>query len=152
MTQVEQPNPGADARSKQQFVLGHVDDFPPGSHPILSVGGREIGVYNVEGKLYAVQNICPHALAPICRGTIGGTLLPSAPGEDFKPGLEGRVLRCVWHGWEFDVVTGHALFGIDKRKLLTFPVTVEGDQVMVTMRPRREPAPPPSGRRADAAE
>ena len=62
------------------------------------------------------------------------------------------MLRCVWHGWEFDVVTGRALFGIDKRKLLTFPVTVEGDQVMVTMRPRREPPPGESDRRADTAD
>jgi nitrite reductase (NADH) small subunit len=129
--------------SKQQFVLGRVEDFPPGAHPILTVGGREIGVYNVDGEYYAVQNICPHALAPICRGPIGGTLLPTAPGEDFQPGMEGRVLRCVWHGWEFDVVTGEALFGIDKRKLKTFPVAVEDGQLVVTMRARRT---------ADAAE
>jgi nitrite reductase (NADH) small subunit len=131
----------AESSERQQFVLGPVDDFPPGSHPILSVAGREIGVYNVDGEFYAVQNICPHALAPICRGPIGNTALPSAPGEDFKLGMEGRVLRCVWHGWEFDVVTGEALFGIDKRKLKTFPIAVENGHLVVTMRPvnRRSP-------------
>src|SRR3954454_1437467 len=140
MADVSDSTPAIDERAKQQFVLGHVDDFPPGSHPIVTAGGREIGVYNVDGKLYAVQNVCPHALAPICRGQIGGTTLPSKPGEEFTFGMEGRVLRCVWHGWEFDVVSGSALFGIDKRKLRTFPVTVDGDQVLVTMRPLRAAA------------
>jgi nitrite reductase/ring-hydroxylating ferredoxin subunit len=126
--------------AKQQFVLGPVEDFPPDAHPIVEAGGREIGIYHVDGRYYAVQNICPHALAPICRGTIGGTALPTAPGEPFQLGLEGRVLRCVWHGWEFDVVTGEALFGIDKRKVKTFPVAVVEGQLVVTMRPRREDA------------
>lgn len=125
------------ATEKERFVVGHVDDFPPGSHPVVEVGGREVGIYNVDGSFYAVQNLCPHALAPICVGAVTGTTLPSAPGEDFTHGMEGRVLRCIWHGWEFDIVTGETVFGIDKRKLKTYPVTVEDDHVVVTMRPRR---------------
>ncbi len=138
-----------ESSERQQFVLGPVEDFPPGSHPIISVAGREIGVYNVDGEFHAVQNICPHALAPICRGPIGNTALPTAPGEDFQLGMDGRVLRCVWHGWEFDVVTGEALFGIDKRKLKTFPISVEDGQLVVTMRSvnrrsaRTRPSPEP---------
>jgi nitrite reductase (NADH) small subunit len=127
----------ADESSRQQFDIGAVRDFPPGSHPILKVGGREVGVYNVDGKYYAVQNICPHALAPICRGPIGGTMMPSRPGDPFELGMAGRVLRCVWHGWEFDVVTGQALFGIDKRKLKTFPISEQDGRLVITMRPRR---------------
>lgn len=122
---------------ERRFVVGQVDDFPPGSHPIVEVGGREVGIYNVDGTFYAVQNLCPHALAPICVSGVTGTNLPSPPGEEFVPGLEGRVLRCVWHSWEFDIATGEALFGTDHRRLKTFPVEVEDDRVVVTLRPRR---------------
>jgi 3-phenylpropionate/trans-cinnamate dioxygenase ferredoxin subunit len=122
---------------EERFVVGPVEDFPPGSHPIVEIGGREVGIYNADGTFYAVQNLCPHALAPICISPLTHTNLPSRPGEAFTPGLEGRVLRCVWHAWEFDVTTGEALFGTDHRKLKTFPVEVEDGQVVVTLRPRR---------------
>lgn len=120
----------------QVFVVGTVDEFPPGKLPrILDVGGRSIGVYHVDGAFYAVQNVCPHALGPICRGTFGGTFLPSKPGE-WKTGLENRVIRCPRHRFEFDITTGESVMGAVKQKLVTFPVSVEGDEVKVTMRPR----------------
>jgi len=120
----------------QTFVVGIVDDFPAGNLPrILEVGGRSIGVYNVDGTFYAVQNVCPHALGPICRGTFGGTFLPSAPGE-WRTGLENRVIRCPRHRFEFDITTGESVLGVVKQKLVTFPVSIEGDVVRVTMRPR----------------
>lgn len=103
------------------------------------MGGRSVGITNVDGTYYAVHNVCPHALAPICMGELKGTMLPSRPGE-LEYGLEGLVLRCTWHGWEFDIRSGEALFGTDPRRLLTFPVRVEAGQVVVRMRPRHAPA------------
>jgi len=120
---------------KEHFVVGPMDSFPAGSHPIIEVGGRSIGVYNVDGNFYAIQNICPHALAPICMAHVSGTYVPSAPGELIY-GMEGRVLRCPWHGWEYDIATGEALFGMDRRRLATYPVSIVNDHVVVTMRPR----------------
>jgi nitrite reductase/ring-hydroxylating ferredoxin subunit len=121
---------------KQDFVVGSVEEFPPSKLPrILEVGGRSIGVYNVDGTFYAVQNVCPHALGPICRGTFGGTFLPSEPGE-WTAGLEDRVIRCPRHRFEFDITTGESVMGVVKQRLVTFPVTVERGEVRVTMRPR----------------
>jgi nitrite reductase/ring-hydroxylating ferredoxin subunit len=120
---------------KRKYLVGPIENFPPGSHPIIDVGGRSIGIYNVDGKIHAIANVCPHALAPICRGAVTGTYLPSGVGE-YVFGMEGRVLRCIWHGWEFDVLTGESLFGIDRRRLAIFPAAVEDGQVVVTMRPR----------------
>jgi nitrite reductase/ring-hydroxylating ferredoxin subunit len=120
---------------KERFVVGTVDSFPEGSHPIVEVGGRLIGIYNVNGSYFAIQNTCPHALAPICMASVGGTFMPSGPGV-FDYGMNGRVLRCPWHGWEFDIATGEALFGIDRRRLATFPVYVEDGKVVVIMRSR----------------
>ncbi|MEX2194322.1 MAG: Rieske (2Fe-2S) protein [Thermoleophilaceae bacterium] len=113
-----------------KHVLGPAGDFPEGSCRILRVGRRQIGVYNVEGRFYAVRNSCPHHGAPICMGTLGGTMVPSKPGE-YSYGMENRVLRCPWHGWEFDIETGKALFGVDKSRVVTYPVEIEDGQLVI---------------------
>jgi nitrite reductase (NADH) small subunit len=110
-----------------------LEDFPPGSHKIVQAGGRSIGIYNIAGSIFAVQNVCPHALAPICIAAVTGTYMPSRPGE-FIYGMDGQVLRCPWHGWEFDIRTGEALFSTDKRKLATFPVSIANGKVLILMR------------------
>jgi nitrite reductase (NADH) small subunit len=115
--------------------VGPLADFPEGCCRILEAGGREIGVYNVRGELYAVLNRCPHKLAPICRGHLGGTMLPRSRGE-FEYGMDGYVLTCLGHGWEFDIRTGEALFGVARQRLATFPVEVEDGEVYVTLKAR----------------
>jgi nitrite reductase (NADH) small subunit len=116
-------------------TLGPVEQFPEGSCRIFDIGGVSVGVYNVRGTFYAVRNLCPHQLAPICAGLRKGTMLPSAPGE-FVYDLDGLVIRCPRHGWEFDIRSGEPLFGIDRRKLAVFPVDVEEGQVVLTLRQR----------------
>jgi nitrite reductase/ring-hydroxylating ferredoxin subunit len=112
--------------------VGAASEFPLGSKRILDVSGRSIGLFNVGGELHAVLNSCPHALAPICLADLGGTWLPSRPG-DIQYGLEGRVLRCIWHGWEFDIQTGRTVAASDRRRLSKFPVRVLGGRVLVTV-------------------
>jgi 3-phenylpropionate/trans-cinnamate dioxygenase ferredoxin subunit len=108
-----------------------VADLPPGSRKIVTVAGPSIGVFNINGEFRAVLNICPHELAPVCRGHLRGTTLPSAPGE-FVWGRTGEILACPWHGWEFDLRTGECL--VDKRRLRLFPVEVEDNTVYVLLR------------------
>jgi nitrite reductase/ring-hydroxylating ferredoxin subunit len=126
----------ASSGGRRSFDVGHVDEFAVGRGRIVDVGGRSVAVFNSDGTLYAVQNLCPHALAPIGYGVLTGTFLPSKPGEDFEYGLEGLVLRCVNHGWEFDIRTGETVCGIDRRRLVTFPVVLDGDRVKVTLKVR----------------
>jgi nitrite reductase (NADH) small subunit len=118
-------------------ALGPLADFEPGRMRIVEAGGRSIGVYNTGAELFAVLNVCPHQLAPVCSGTVSGTMLPSDP-ETLLYGMEHRVLRCPWHGWEFDLSSGETLFRKDKRRLLTFPVVVEGGVVHLE---EKEPRP-----------
>jgi nitrite reductase (NADH) small subunit len=122
----------------QEFVVGRADEFPPGSRHILEVGGRSIGIYHSGGRLFAVQNVCPHALAPICERDLSGTFLPTPIGEDPEYALDGLVLKCVWHGWEWDVRSGTSLFTGEKRRLKVFPIRVEKGDVVVTLRPLSE--------------
>ena len=58
------------------------------------------------------------------------TMVPSNAGE-YHFDLPDRVLHCPWHGWEFDITTGKALFGTDKARLITYPVSVEQGQVCI---------------------
>jgi nitrite reductase/ring-hydroxylating ferredoxin subunit len=115
--------------------LGRVEDFPDAKMTIREVDGQSIGIFRNHDSFSAMLNICPHRAAPVCRGLIGGTMLPSAPGE-YVYGLEGLVLRCPWHGWEFDVRTGESVGPVDKRNLTMVSVMVEGDDLYIDVKVR----------------
>ncbi len=103
-----------------------------GGRAIVSVKGMEIGVFLVDGEVYAWRNVCPHAAAPICQGNVTGTRLPSAVYE-YEYGCHGRIVRCPWHGWEFDLTTGKHLAD-ESVALRGFPAAVEGNDVYVLMK------------------
>ncbi len=122
----------ADAKgTRERVAAARVDEIAPGTCRIVEVAGRSIGIFNVHGTFVAALNVCPHELAPVCRGRITGTMAPSQPGE-FRWEGQGEILRCPWHGWEFDLLTGQAL--ADKRRhLRLFPVSVEEGTIYVTI-------------------
>ncbi len=96
----------------------------PGERKIVEVGGRSIGVFNVHGQFYAIRNLCPHEGAPLCRGIVTGTTLPSQPGE-YIWAKDGEIVRCPWHGWEFDITSGRSVFNPHKMRVKKYTVTVE---------------------------
>jgi nitrite reductase/ring-hydroxylating ferredoxin subunit len=100
------------------------DDLPPGQRRIVELGGRSIGVFNIDGSFHAIRNVCPHQLAPLCVGRVSGTTLPGPVGE-FNYAHEGRIIRCPWHGWEFDITTGQSVFNPHKVRVKSYQVTVE---------------------------
>ncbi len=114
-----------------QHIVAQVGDIPPGGRKIVRVAGREVGIFNLEGTLYALKNVCAHQGARVCLGRVVGTTLPSEVYE-FKFGLEGRVLRCPWHEWEYDIATGEALFD-PKVRVVTYPVEIIDGAVAVTI-------------------
>lgn len=107
-----------------RHVIGPASELPVGARKIVEIGGRTIGVFNVNGTYYALRNACPHQLAPLCKGHVTGTTLPSQPGE-YKWDRDGEILRCPWHGWEFDITTGRSVFNPHKLRVKTYEVTVE---------------------------
>jgi nitrite reductase/ring-hydroxylating ferredoxin subunit len=58
---------------------------------------------------YALANACTHQRGPLCRGTLSARLTASEPGAT-ELDDETPVLACPWHGWQFDVRTGPALW------------------------------------------
>lgn len=107
--------------------IGRVSELPPGDRKIVQVGSRSIGVFNIGGEFFALRNRCPHQGAPLCLGSIGATAHESAPGE-YSWGREGEILRCPWHGWEFDIKTGKSIFNPHKMLVRSYEVTVSREE------------------------
>jgi 3-phenylpropionate/trans-cinnamate dioxygenase ferredoxin subunit len=103
-------------------------ELAPGSRKIVEVEGRSIGVFNIAGSLYALRNACPHQGAPLCLGRLTGLMAPSPPGE-YRLEREGEILRCPWHGWEFDVKTGQSVFNPHRTRVRRYEVTVQRPEV-----------------------
>ena len=101
-----------------------VSELPPGERRIVDAEGRSIGVFNVGGAFFAIRNRCPHQGAPLCRGLVTGTMVPSAPGV-FDWRRQGEIVRCPWHGWEFDITTGQSIFNPHRTRVKRYEVTVE---------------------------
>jgi nitrite reductase/ring-hydroxylating ferredoxin subunit len=93
--------------------VASTSDLKPGTAMTVVVNGIDIALYNVGGKIYATDNTCVHQGGPLGEGI-----------------LEGEVISCPWHMWEYNVCTGEKL-GNNSIKLSTYPVEVEGTDIKV---------------------
>ncbi|MFK7696748.1 Rieske (2Fe-2S) protein [Paenibacillus sp. HJGM_3] len=118
--------------------VADADDIPEGGHTVVTIEGRSIGIYRVQGEYYALHNYCPHQGAPMCAGYVSGTTLPSGVYE-YEYGRAGEILRCPWHGWEFDIRTGKSLFS-DKVRVRAYPVHVKDGKIGVELAPQSSKA------------
>ena len=89
-----------------------VADLPPGG--VKLIDDPAIAVFNVEGSLFAISDICTHAEASLSEGT-----------------LEGEIVECPLHGATFDLRTGEALTPPAIEPVQTFPVVTQGDEIYV---------------------
>lgn len=115
----------------EQHVVARVEDIPAGGRKIVRVKGREVGIFNLDGRFYALKNSCPHQAARVCLGRIVGTALPSDVYR-FEYGKEGQILRCPWHEWEYDITTGQSVFD-PNIKVVTYPVELVDGNVVISI-------------------
>ena len=113
----------------KRHLVATVNEIPPGKRKVVRIDDAEIGIFNVAGQFKAVLNVCPHHGAPLCRGSLHGTNMPSEPGE-FRYERKGQILRCPWHGWEFDLTKGCGVAEPEIRCRM-YEVTVENDNVIL---------------------
>lgn len=107
------------------------DDLPPGSRVTLRTTGRRgIIMLNHDGTLYAVNSLCPHQLAPLDQGEVTGANVGTGVVGEFTRNFEGRILRCPWHRWEFDLETG-ACLAEPRRRVRTYEVHDEDTEFVV---------------------
>lgn len=118
-------------KEKRAIIVCPAAELPPGERKIIDTGdGRSIGVFNVAGNYHALRNLCPHAGAELCRGVVTGMNEPSEVGE-YRWTRDGEILRCPWHGWEFDLLTGRSIFCPEKVRVATYETAVETFDVAV---------------------
>ena len=84
----------------------------------VTIGGLDIAIYDVDGQLYATDNICPHAYGHLDQGW-----------------LEGDVIECALHAARFEVRTGKGIDGPFECDLKTFPVRVVGQHIQIEIPP-----------------
>ena len=107
-----------------RHVVAAVGEVASGSSKLVTVKGREIALFNVEGQYFAFFNRCPHAGAALCAGKVVRRVEPSEPGE-YRLTRDLTMLRCPWHGWQFDLRTGQAWCDPETIKARNYPVAVE---------------------------
>ena len=95
-------------------VIG-VKDIPPGSGHVTEVNGQSIATFNVDGTFFALDNTCAHRGGPLGEGE-----------------LEGEVVTCPWHSWEYNVRTGISLT-TPSASVKTYEVKIDGDDVKVLL-------------------
>jgi nitrite reductase (NADH) small subunit len=96
-------------------TVARVEDVPPGTIAHVRAGEEEIAVANVDNEFFATQGQCLHLKGPLGEGR-----------------LDGAVLSCPWHGWQYDIRTGlnefdHAI------QLKTYEVRVEDGEIKVAV-------------------
>jgi 3-phenylpropionate/trans-cinnamate dioxygenase ferredoxin subunit len=106
-----------------RYVVARADEIPDGARLVVDVGGREVGIFKVDGEFFALLNRCPHLGGPLCRGQLLEPVLSSGPG-DVRLG-DAALITCPWHGWEFDIRTGRSYWNPDHLRSRRFPVGVE---------------------------
>ena len=121
-------------------VVGRAADFPPGTHRVVVVDGREVGVFNIGGRLYGIANRCAHQGGPVCAGGQATGTLIATEADGWRPrwALEGEVIACPWHGLEYHVPTGRCL-AYPHISLRRYDVRLEGEDVVVTPASSRRP-------------
>jgi 3-phenylpropionate/trans-cinnamate dioxygenase ferredoxin subunit len=114
-----------------RYVVGTVDEIPPGTRKLVEVGGRAIGIFNVDGEFFAVRDRCPHQGASLCRGELYAPLDSVGPGNYAHTGSQ-LILRCPWHGWEFDLRSGRSWCDPARTRVRRYEVHVDSSQAAET--------------------
>ncbi len=94
--------------------VAFVGELKSGEAKLIEINGREIALFNCEGKYYAVDNDCTHVGGPLCDGEVCGT-----------------TVTCPWHGAEFDLKSGQALAPAAEKDINTYNVHVDGDIIKI---------------------
>ena len=111
-------------------IVAKASEVAPGTSKVVTVKGREIGLFNLDGGFFALANRCPHAGGPLCRGRIVALVQSDEPGH-YRLARPGEFLRCPWHGWEFDIRTGQSWCDPDSTRARSFKVSVEPGATLV---------------------
>ena len=99
-----------------EFVeVAQLDQIPPGKKGFARVGDKSIALFNVDGQIYAIDDVCAHEGASLVMGK-----------------FSGKVVTCRAHGWRYDVTTGQ-LTTVRDVGVPSYPVQVVDGKIMVAV-------------------
>jgi nitrite reductase/ring-hydroxylating ferredoxin subunit len=129
---VSPPQTSPTVRERELVEVGDASEFPVGSHKIVKVGGRQIGVFNIKGEFYGLPNVCPHQTGPLCEAKIlTGTLIQNQDTDWQTEWIyDEEVVICPWHGLEYHVPTGQCM-AYPEVRLRRYEVVVDDGKVKV---------------------
>src|ERR671934_1307189 len=96
-----------------EFVVASTQELTPGSGKVMEINGQSIAVFNIDGTYYATDNTCVHRGGPLGEGE-----------------LEGDVVTCPWHAWQYNVKTGVSTTN-PSASVKSYQVKVEGSDIKV---------------------
>jgi nitrite reductase/ring-hydroxylating ferredoxin subunit len=96
--------------------LASIEDIPEGEGREFQVGKRYVALFRYDGQFYAMEDMCPHAGAPLNNGPV-----------------HNGTVTCLWHGWRFNLHDGVCVNLSRGGAVPTYPVTVHGQDVYVTL-------------------
>ncbi|RVV98135.1 Rieske (2Fe-2S) protein [Mesobaculum littorinae] len=108
-----------------RHVICRVDEIPEGKGKRVDVEGRSIAIFNRgDGRFSAISNTCPHEGAELCWGKIAAFADATGPGQ-YTTVEDREMVRCPWHGWEFDLETGRSYCDPKRVRVKAFDVSVD---------------------------
>jgi nitrite reductase/ring-hydroxylating ferredoxin subunit len=96
--------------------VGKVDELPSGEGKLIEVNRKRIALFNVDGRYYAIDDVCPHRGAPLSEGEI-----------------EGEAVVCPWHGAMFELATGEVRRFPAAAGVATYEVRLEGGEIAIAV-------------------
>lgn len=115
-----------DAQDLDWIKVGNVKDLPEGRVKTVTARTTSICLSHFDGQWAAMDNHCPHQRGPLGEGSI-------------ERGSDGKCwIRCPWHGWDFDPLTGAPPGGHEDSGQKLYPLRIDGDEIFIGL----EPEPP----------
>lgn len=107
-----------------------VDDLSPGEMMPAKLGPLPVVVIrSQDGSLHAMINSCLHHGARLSEGVLLSRVVGDGPGV-YREEVDAEVLRCPWHGYQYDIRTGCTLFD-STRRIQTFKVSEVDGKIVV---------------------
>lgn len=112
-----------DAQDLDWIRVGTVTDLPEGRVKTVTARTTSICLSHFDGQWAAMDNHCPHQRGPLGEGSI-------------EKGTDGKCwIRCPWHGWDFDPLTGAPPGGHEDSGQKLYPLRIEGDEIFIGLEP-----------------
>ena len=98
------------------ITVARTDELPPGQGKLVEVKQKRIALFNVGGRYYALDDMCPHRGGPLSEGE-----------------LEGAAVVCPWHGAIFDLATGNVTRPPAAAGVVTYDVRRDGEEIAIAV-------------------